>query len=121
MNHLILNLQMVLSLKLASIVEIGLLWDHLTNLISTFSGETKVSPQALKDKFDAISNSRTNLLKKEDKLRNYLNHAFQCQPQKTENLHPNNSSATNETQGQVKLMQEEINKLILQYRICNPR
>ena len=81
MNHLILNLQMVLSLKLASIDEIGVLWDHLTNLISTFSGETKVSPQALKNKFDAISNTRTNLLKKEEKLQNYLNHAFQCQPQ----------------------------------------
>ena len=65
-----------------SIFEIGqCCWDrftraHLTNKIST-----KVSPQALKNKFDVISNTGTNLLKKEDKLRNYLNHVFQCQPQ----------------------------------------
>ena len=45
-------------------------WDHFTNLVSIFSGETKVSPQALKNKFDAISNTQTNFLKKENKLTN---------------------------------------------------
>ena len=109
-----------------SIFEIGqyrqdrITWNHFTNLVSIFSGETKVSPQTLKNKFDAISNTQTNLLKKENKLTNYLNHAFQCQPQNsrkppaqqlvTDNEN-NDCNATNETQ--VKLMQEEIYKLIL--------
>ena len=46
--------------------------DLFTNLVSTFSGKTKLLPQALKNTFDTVSNIQPNLLKKEDKFIKFL-------------------------------------------------
>ena len=66
-------------LKLASIVEVYLGLFHQSDFnLFYWNQSITISP---KNRFDAISDTRTNVLKREDKFTNYLNHAFQCQPQ----------------------------------------
>ena len=111
----VFNLKMVQFWKLGQYHRRYFTWDHSSLLLATFSGEENTTPVAKKT-FDAILSTRSNLLKNESKLNEFLNSAFQYKlksnpPQPHTKNHAADSS---HFENEMKSMKDEISKLILQ-------
>ena len=75
MDKSVFNLKMVQFWKLGQYHRRYFTWDHSSLLLATFTGEENTTPVAKKT-FDAILSTRSNLLKNESKLNEFLNSAF---------------------------------------------
>ena len=76
MDRSIFNLQMVQFWKLGQYSHGHFTRDHFSSLLVTFTSEEKISLKLLK-KIDTILSSRSNVLKNESKLNEFLNSPFQ--------------------------------------------